>query len=132
LATSPLEKKHGTIEHKEKAVHDKDVAETLQGQIVFPDWVVTCSFYSALHSVDAYAHSLGIHSFEPQLDENTTAHQKRIRFVESNLKNYFSMYNILRNRSEQCRYDPKYFKLMPPKVPETMLKLAKKFLEILI
>lgn len=130
LAISPLSKKHGITEHKQKASHDKDLAEKLYQDDIFPDWVVTCSFYSALHSVDAYAHKLGIDTFEPKPNEKTNAHRKRLRFVEDNLKPFFGRYNILLNRSEQCRYDPDYFKLMPKNLPETMLKLANQFLLI--
>jgi hypothetical protein len=130
LATSPLSKKHGFGEHKQKAEHDRDLAERLYQESVFPDWVVTCSFYCALHSVDAYAHKLGIETFEPKPDEKTNAHRKRLRFVQSSLQVYFGRYNILLNRSEQCRYDPDYFRLMPKSLPETMLKLAEQFLLI--
>ena len=125
-----MSKTHGFDEHKQKASHDKEIAEVLQREGAFPDWVVTCSFYSALHSVDAYAHKLGVKTFTPEPDEETNAHQKRVRFVEKNLKGYFGIYNILLSHSEQCRYDPDYFKLMHPNVPETMLKLANQFLEI--
>lgn len=121
-------KKHGPEEHKQKATHDKDLAEKLHHDNIFLDWVVTCSFYSALHCVDAYAHKLGIKSFEPGPDENTTAHRKRERFVEHNLKSLFGSYEILRNHCDQCRYDPEYYRLMRPIVPNTMLKLAGQFL----
>jgi hypothetical protein len=87
--------KHSSEEHKEKANHDKELAETLFKNGGFPDWVVTCSFYFALHCVDAYAHRLGIKSFEPELDENMTPHGKRIRFVKNNLNAYFGWYNTL-------------------------------------
>jgi hypothetical protein len=120
-------KKHGTEEHKQKAIHDKNLAENLHHDNAFPDWVVTCSFYSALHCVDAYAHKLGIKSFVPRPDENTTAHKKRELFVERNLKALFGSYEILLNRSEQCRYDPEYYRLMLSIVPNTMLKLARQF-----
>lgn len=123
--------KHGSEEHKEKANHDKDLAETLFKNGGFPDWVVTCSFYFALHCVDAYAHKLGIKSFEAKLDENMTPHGKRIRFVKNNLNAYFGWYNTLFSHCEQCRYDPEYFKLMKPNVPQTMLEDAKKFLLLL-
>lgn len=117
-------------EHKQKANHDKEIAESLQTTNKSPDWVVICSFYSALHSVDACAHKYGVPNFDPAPDEKTTAHQKRLRWVEKNLRDYFGRYNVLLSHSEQCRYDPSYFKKMLPIVPLTMIKLAKQFLEI--
>jgi hypothetical protein len=132
LATSPVTKKHGAEEHKQKAIHDKDLAEKLQHDNAFPDWVVTCSFYSALHCIDAYAHKLGKHdSFEAGPDENIGAHTKRAIFVDRTLgREFFGSYNTLRSHCDQCRYDPKYYKLMLPIVPNTMLKLAQKFLKL--
>lgn len=126
----PLPIKSDIQLHQEKAHHDKDLAENLHNQKVFPDWVVTCSFYSALYCVDAYAHKLGITSFEPAIDEKLSAHQKRLRFVNSSLTEFFGFYETLYNRCRQCRYDPAYYNLMLPIVPETMLKLANKFLAI--
>ncbi len=127
MATPLVVKKHGLEEHKQKATHDKNLAEKLHHDNTFPDWVVTCSFYSALHCVDAYAHRLGIESFVPRPDEDTTAHKKRERFVERNLKALFGSYEILLNHSKQGRYDPEYYRLMLPIVPNTMLKLAGQF-----
>lgn len=121
---------HGMDEHKCKADHDKNVAELLLTNGNFPDWVITCSFYLALHSVDAYAHKLGVHSFDPAPDEQKTPHGKREYFVRINLRLFFNSYCRLRDRSEQARYDPLYYKLMLKTVPESSLKEAKAFLAI--
>ncbi len=125
-------KKHGTEEHKQKAAHDKNLAEKLQCDKTFPDWVVTCSFYSALHCIDAYAHKSipNFPGFEPNPGEHTGAHRKREIFVERNLRPLFGSYEILRNRCDQCRYDPEYYRLMLPIVPSTMLKLAEQFFKL--
>jgi hypothetical protein len=131
LASLPSTIRHGQNEHREKAIHDKTLADKLHQENTFPDWTVTCAFYCALHCVDAYAHKLGIRSFEPGLDENTNAHLKRARFVERNLRDLFGSYQSLRSHCEQCRYDPQYFRLMSKTVPATMLKLADKFLLLL-
>jgi hypothetical protein len=125
---SPSIKKHD--EHKQKANHDKDLAELLCNQATFPDWAVICSFYSALHSVDAYAHKRGVLSFEPAPAEKQSAHQKRLRYIDYSLKEFFGFYEILYNHCRQCRYDPEYFRLMTKNVPDTMLKLAKRFLTL--
>lgn len=130
MATLPMVKKHGTEEHKQKATHDKNLAEKLHHDNAFPDWVVTCSFYSALHCVDAYAHKLRIESFKPSPDEKISPHRKRELFVERYMRNLFGSYEILRNHCDQCRYDPEYYRLMLPIVPSTMLKLADQFLSL--
>jgi len=126
MATLPA-RKNDVEDHKQKGSHDGDLAEKLQKEGFYPDWVVTCSFYSALHFVDAYAHTLGVRTFEPAIDEKLSAHQKRLRFIDRCLKDYFGTYESLYNHCRLCRYDPEYYRLMLPIVPETMLKLARKF-----
>lgn len=121
---------HGSDDHKKRAMHDEALAEMLCTNDDFSDWSIICSFYLALHCVDAYAHKLGIKSFEPAPDEKMSAHGKRRRFVRGNLKKFFSSYGQLYSRCSQCRYDPKYFKLMHSTLPEKMLKKAKEFLTI--
>jgi hypothetical protein len=121
---------HGTEDHKCKAIHDKDIAELLLAEGKFPDWVITCSFYLALHAVDAYAHKLGLRNFDPTPDSQGTPHGKREYFVKINLSKYFNSYCRLRDRSEQARYDPLYFKLMPKNTPGAMLNEAKTFMAI--
>ena len=83
---------HNQADHKDKACHDLKIAEQLLADGHYPDWVITCSFYTALHCVDAYAHKLGINSFEPKLGEKLSAHNKRERFVFSQLNQLFSNY----------------------------------------
>jgi hypothetical protein len=118
---------HGGTDHKAKADHDLKTAELLLAEGNHPDWVVTCSFYTALHCVDAYAHKLGITSFDPKPEEKLTAHSKRERFVKNNMQTYFGYYKWLHDRSTQARYDPQYFKLMFANVPSSAVKDAKIF-----
>jgi len=118
---------HDGKDHKNKAEHDLKTAELLLAEGDYPDWVITCSFYTALHFVDAYAHKLGIASFEPRLGEKMTPHSKRIRFVSTNLRQFFSSYKRLYDRCNQARYDPQYFKLMMTNVPISAVKDAKFF-----
>jgi hypothetical protein len=130
LWKSYKETSHDSDAHKNKARHDEALAQRLCENNNFPDWSIVCSFYFALHCVDAYAHKLGIKTFEPGPDEKISAHGKRRRFVRNNLRNLFSSYGKLYSRSEQCRYDPVYYKLISEKLPEKMLEEAKKFLLI--
>lgn len=125
------ESPHGYDDHKNKAQHDESAASLLCLNPNVSDWSITCAFYCALHCVDAYAHRLGVRTFEPQLDEQISAHTKRKKWIWRNLRNLFSIYGRLYSRSEQCRYDPKYYLLMEKDLPEKMLREAKKFLQIL-
>lgn len=118
---------HDDKDHKSKAEHDLKIAEFLLTDGNYPDWVITCSFYTALHFVDAYAHKLGITSFEPRLGEKMTAHGKRIRFVNNELRRSFSNYKRLYDRCHQARYDPQYYKAMLPNVPSSAVRDAKVF-----
>lgn len=121
---------HNDADHEEKAGHDKDLAERLFKDGSFPDWVIVSSFYFALHCVDAYAHRHKVRSFESGPDENISPHGKRIRFIKRNLKEFFSSYGRLFSRCHQCRYDPQYFKLVPPITVKKTLELAGKFSSI--
>jgi len=118
---------HDGKDHRCKAEHDLKIAELLLADGNYPDWVITCSFYTAVHYVDAYAHKLGIPSFEPRLGEEMTAHGKRIRFVREQLKQFFNSYKRLYDRCLQSRYDPQYYKLMFPSYSGSAVKDAKTF-----
>lgn len=122
-----LQDSHGEKEHREKAQHDLKIAEKMLNNNNYPDWVVICSFYSALHYVDAFAHKLGKTSFKPRLGEKITAHRKRELFVRRHMKEFFASYKRLHDRSTQARYDPEYYKLMFPKIPSSAVKSAKRF-----
>lgn len=121
---------HNGKEHVSKALHDREIAEYLLEKNLFPDWVITCSFYFVLHCVDSYAHKLGIRSFDPAPDENKSAHRKRELFVQKNLKDYFFWYMKLKDRSSQARYDPTYFQLIKPGYPKELFDKTKCFLKI--
>jgi len=121
---------HGYDDHLKKAKHDEAASEMLCDNGNFPDWSIISSFYFALHCIDTYAHKLGVKTFAPVLDERTSAHSKRKRFVRKNLGRLFVSYGKLYSRSEQCRYDPKYFQLIPQDLPKKMLDEARKFLTI--
>ena len=123
---------HGKKEHTEKAIHDKQLVELLLENKIFPDWVLTCSFYFALHCVDSHAHKLGIKSFEPGLNENISAHRKREIFVKRTLsREIFHWFKKLKDRSYQSRYDPKYFQLIPPTYPGQLFGNIQCFLKLL-
>jgi len=123
--------RHGDAEHMSKAEHDKCLAEALLTDGKFPDWVITCSFYLALHCVDAYAHTQGVTDFIPKPGEKLTVHGKRERFVKDKLNNCFFHYKWLHDRSNQARYDPLYYKLMPAGLANACLTDAKQFLTII-
>jgi len=130
LIAGQQQPRHGDSDHISKAEHDKCLAETLLAEGKFPDWVITCSFYLALHCVDAYAHRQSITNFLPAPEEKLSVHGKRERFVKAQLNNCFFKYKWLHDRSNQARYDPQYFKLMPIGTASTCLADAKQFLGI--
>lgn len=121
--------RHGDSAHIMKAEHDKCLAEALLAEGKFPDWAITCSFYLALHCVDAYAHRQGI-TFVLKQGDKLGIHGKRERFVKDKLNNYFFKYKWLHDRSNQARYDPQYFKLMPIGTASACFADAKQFLGI--
>ena len=135
MASSPTKvPSNCDTDHKSKAEHDKETAQILLNNGKFPDWVITCSFYFALHCVDAYAHKHGVQDFKPALGERISAHKKRERYVWNALRSYFNSYSRLLDVSTQARYDPQYFTLVSkyaPKVPEKLFKEAELFTKLL-
>jgi uncharacterized protein (UPF0332 family) len=79
-------------EKNERFFNDFDLKNTQ-----FLDWAITALFYSALHYVDAYLATKSQHPFN---------HRKRDWRLtkEQKLKNIYSYYVELKNRSEDARY----------------------------
>jgi len=62
---------------------------------IYPDWMVTIIFYTALHHVDAKLSELDIHP---------DTHPDRNSFVAYHLKQVCKDYLFLKSRSEYARY----------------------------
>lgn len=135
MASSPTKlPSHCDADHKSKAEHDKETAQTLLSGDKFPDWVITCSFYFALHCVDTYAHRHGVQDFKPRPNEKISPHKKRELYVWNVLRSYFNSYKRLLDVSIQARYDPQYFTLVnkyAPKIPKKLFKEAESFMKLL-
>lgn len=93
--------------HTEKAKHNTEFSASLL-ETKFKDWLITGSFYIALHYVDAHAIKNNI-KFE-HLPGEETMHGLRIRYVRKKLRDFFSKYERLFQESMNARYDPLYLK----------------------
>lgn len=107
-----MDDNHTVEDHITKMQHDCGLAQQLAEGEEYYDWTITCTFYFAVHCIEAYAHK---HHLE-QLLENThpsrneSLHLIRQRFVNNYLPNFFSIYMRLYEKSRNSRYDPTYFK----------------------
>ena len=95
----------GSIDHKSQAVHNENLLhEDLfkSGKTMYCDWVVTISFYSALHLIDGVlAADFGC--------AYIYSHGSRRSLVDKHLsegaKDVFGLYEALYNDSRRARYD---------------------------
>lgn len=122
---------HEDESHEEKALHDKKIAEKLSDEDDCLDWVVICTFYYALHCIDAHAHRHGRITFESGPDENISPHTKRSLYVWNHLKSFFFIYRKLYSKGWQSRYDPQYFKNVPEVYCKRLLEASNKFQDLL-
>jgi len=102
--------KHEMSDHLRKSEHDCDLAQQLSIREDYCDWTIICCFYFAVHCVEAYAHKIGRErELLGGLGDEESLHRKRERFVQHRLKDYFSIYRRLYDKSRRARYDPTYF-----------------------
>lgn len=102
--------KHTADDHIKKLKHDCNVAQKLAGEEDCYDWTIICTFYYAIHCVEAYAHQIGKErELVGEIWDETSLHRKRERFVRKYLKDYFTIYERLYEKSRKSRYDPTYF-----------------------
>lgn len=112
--------------HIDKARHNTEFATSLL-ETKFKDWLITGSFYLALHYVDAHAAKKKV-KFEV-LPGEETMHGLRRRYVRSKLKKFFAAYERLFQESMNARYDPIYLKCITFD-PKRLLELALEFEKI--
>lgn len=112
--------------HTDKAKHNTEFAASLFGT-KFIDWLITGSFYVALHYVDAHAAKNKV-KFEV-LPGEETMHGLRRRYVRRKLRTLFTAYERLYQESMNARYDPLYLKRMRVD-PKNLFELALKFEKI--
>lgn len=102
--------KHDMKDHIMKSNHDCKLAHELCVNEEYCDWTIICTFYFAVHCVEAYAHKIRKdRELLSRIGEEESLHKKRERFVSNYLKDYFGIYRRLYDKSRQSRYDPTYF-----------------------
>jgi hypothetical protein len=84
-------------QHLAQFEHNEQIARRLSEAADY-DWAVIASFYAALHLVQAYFERTGIRA---------DSHRQRGREILrlDALQGVFEAYTILRQYSEQCRYE---------------------------
>jgi len=112
-----------TADHRKKAEHNEFLISTLDNP--FWDWAIIVTFYAALHYVEAYLGTKGIHApTHPVRD----SHIQR----DSTLKTIYVDYRELENESRDARYDAIEFKQEDVRRLQRNLETIKKALVPLI
>ena len=73
------------------------------------DWIVTLAFYKALHAVDSYLATLGIH---PKVHTNKNK-SGRNQYVQQHLSSIHQKYSVLFDASKRARYEAYTFQNYP-------------------
>lgn len=87
------------LTHRQQAQHNEEfIASFDLDSTPYLDWVVTAIFYAALHFIDSYLATKGIH---------LSSHRGRDSLIWAvrDLRPIYSAYRRLKHRSEQARYD---------------------------
>ena len=113
----------GMSYHIDKAKHNTEFSASLL-ETKFKDWLITGSFYIALHYVDAHAAKNKV-KFQ-YLPGEETLHGLRRRYVRAKLRHLFTSYERLFQESMNARYDPIYLKRIKFD-PKDLFELALKF-----
>jgi uncharacterized protein (UPF0332 family) len=87
-------------QHIQKAEHNEQFSNSLIAT-VYTDWAVTGYFYSALHYVDAYLSTKGIHPIMHTQRDNKAKRALPIKI--------WGAYRYLKDASRDTRYDMKSF-----------------------
>jgi uncharacterized protein (UPF0332 family) len=88
-----------SLTHRQQARHNEEfIAFFDLDSTPYLDWVVTAIFYAALHLVDSYLATKGVH---------LSSHRGRDSLIWTvrDLRPIYSAYRRLKHRSEQARYD---------------------------
>lgn len=85
------------VKNLEHAEHNEKVCRFLKKKPDFSDWIITVTFYAALHYVE---HKL----LSDHKIKNSKSHKKRKAVVQKNLPNIFGEYSHLLDMSQNARY----------------------------
>ena len=123
------------LAHKGQALHNHDFAQSLSPtKPQFPDWVITGSFYMALHCVNAYAAKKGWKwkRYPRRAPFKISRHTQTLRYVRQKLgRSIFKDYIRLYQECWNARYDPFYLKRISSSMAGNLFTIAKNFLNFL-
>jgi len=129
LASNPF-----YLAHKAQASHNYNFVQSLSpAKPRFPDWVITGSFYMALHCVNAHAAKKGWKwkKYHPRDPSRISPYTQRLRYVENKLgMDFFKKFNRLLQECWNARYDPFFLKKIYPSKANKLFGIATKFLKI--
>ena len=92
----------GINEHLKQVEHNQKFFHVLQLlSRFFPDWLVTSQFYIAVHLVDAYLATKGVHPTQHRLRGQHLSEDKKLLPI-------YSEYQDLENLSRDARYAVRY------------------------
>lgn len=123
------------LAHKAQALHNHNFVQSLSpAKPQFPDWVITGSFYMALHCVNAHAakKKWKWKRYGPRDPFKVSRHTQTLRYVKDKLgMRLFKDYNHLYTECWNARYDPFFLKrIYLPKVTK-LFNIAMKFLKFI-
>ncbi|WP_287588253.1 hypothetical protein [Candidatus Borrarchaeum sp.] len=94
-----------TTAHSKQAIHnERFLKDLLQGNTPYRDWVITVTFYTALHYVHAYFANIGI------ANKKRKNHSLVIGLVRARLTCISNDYYLLYEECRRVRYYQKYQK----------------------
>jgi hypothetical protein len=100
----------------------------------FPDWIVTISFYMALHMVNAHAAQAGWkwQKFRKNDPHKISRHSQTLRYVSITFgRIIFRKYNRLYSECWSARYDPFYLRNTNPSDAAELFKVAEELMQIM-
>ena len=94
-----MDVKASISKHNQQFKHNKDFLESFHAKD-FPDWKITCCYYSALHK--AHVYMLYVHSID---ESNINTHQSMICQLKKKNKKIGNKYGQLCNLCRMARYN---------------------------
>lgn len=96
-------------QHIEQSEHNKDFLQEIIANFPdYTDWIITVTFYFALHRVQARL--LKDFNLDPDRHEHRNPMRSRNKLVQLLLPNYWEDYHTLYHESRKARYHPNYHK----------------------
>lgn len=92
--------------HRDQAIHNENLARELLRSLQYRDWVITVSFYAAIHFVDSKLATMipPVHPEKNAPRAQCSVHTYRLRLVRKYYGAISSQYAKLRHSAEIARY----------------------------